>query len=63
MKRKRDRTKIKRVGTENTGRHKKKDMGNVICLHLVVKGGKVHRKVTVLVTGRLVNSTSMLKYF
>jgi hypothetical protein len=41
MRRKRDSTKIRRVETENTGRHEKKDMANVICLSLVVEVGNV----------------------
>jgi hypothetical protein len=35
MKRERERYKIRSVRTENTGRHEKKDMANVICVRIV----------------------------
>jgi hypothetical protein len=40
MKRERERYKIRSVRTENTGRHEKKDMANVICVHIVGRAEK-----------------------
>jgi len=41
MKRERERYKIRSVRTENTGRHEKKDMENVICVRIVVRAGNM----------------------
>ena len=60
MKRERERNKIRRVRTENTGRREKKDMANVICVRTVGKAGNMC-SVQRSVTSRLVNCMSKLK--
>jgi hypothetical protein len=67
MKRERDGTKTRRVGTGNTRGHERKNKANVISLHFVVWVAnmcRTHRQARVLcVATRLGNYLSMLMWF